>query len=506
MVDWGTDSYSHSFAHGPDTTNEFVDLSPVHSFLHVSHTCGIQLIIPKHENVSSVWYLTAIAPAYNKRHRFVAVALSSKKDTNCQMTCTKHVRSFVQPNGQIFIPAAEVSVLLQKYQPWRLIEALSTLLMSLPYPHKKLFAGSADVKFKCLQTMDWKARVSERVMMPENLTQFYIRGNWLRSAMLAHPFMIIGLERSDYEKMNILGDFFTEKARLNSRRRGFTCTPMELWITSFNKIWLKRMLNSLTTNEVPVSIDSKLLRETMASECMDRACFVECSQFKLTVAVVMMRRFNATRVLDFCSGWGDRLLAAVACDVEYTGVDPNPDLCAGYAEIIQTLATEDQHKDEKFVMINAPFETAVLPSNKMYDFVFTGPPCYNCEVYSHPSNQSALSDTPLDEWVKTRLFAWLLKAWDVLEVGGHMAINIADTSQCNAFVEAMNLYIQAELKGAQFVGVVASEMYTPRRIIPIWTWRKADIAASESCDAQATEAMCELRMLYPHFCKKVNTV
>lgn len=42
--------------------------------------------------------------------------------------------------------------------------------------------------------------------------------------------------------------------------------------------------------------------------------------FPVLVAVALYNKY-ATRILDFCAGWGDRLLAACATQKEYVGVD-----------------------------------------------------------------------------------------------------------------------------------------------------------------------------------------
>ena len=50
----------------------------------------------------------------------------------------------------------------------------------------------------------------------------------------------------------------------------------------------------------------------------------ECSTHNPLIIKYFIRKFAARRVLDFSSGWGDRLIGALTSDIDlYVGVDPN---------------------------------------------------------------------------------------------------------------------------------------------------------------------------------------
>ncbi len=54
-------------------------------------------------------------------------------------------------------------------------------------------------------------------------------------------------------------------------------------------------------------------------------------------ALKMCHPYKPTRVLDFCSGWGDRLAGVSAANVPfYIGIDSNNDLVKPYKEMITT--------------------------------------------------------------------------------------------------------------------------------------------------------------------------
>ena len=60
------------------------------------------------------------------------------------------------------------------------------------------------------------------------------------------------------------------------------------------------------------------------------------SHFSPYVAGMMYKHFNAKNVLDPFAGWGDRCIAAMALDINYFGIDSNPDIESCYNQIIST--------------------------------------------------------------------------------------------------------------------------------------------------------------------------
>lgn len=77
--------------------------------------------------------------------------------------------------------------------------------------------------------------------------------------------------------------------------------------------------------------------------------------------------------MDFCAGWGDRLLGALAHQNEieyYYGVDPNKLLHPNYQMMIKEFATEDNLN--KFQMIVSAFEKWQIPTGKTFDLILGG--------------------------------------------------------------------------------------------------------------------------------------
>ena len=58
---------------------------------------------------------------------------------------------------------------------------------------------------------------------------------------------------------------------------------------------------------------------------------------RTAAAMHMYKKYKATRVLDFTAGWGARLIAAMALDIDYIGIDSNKSLKPGYDKLIALL-------------------------------------------------------------------------------------------------------------------------------------------------------------------------
>lgn len=107
---------------------------------------------------------------------------------------------------------------------------------------------------------------------------------------------------------------------------------------------------------------------------MNPVCFM-----KPSVAKHIYTKFGATKVLDPTAGWGGRMLGALACGIDYIGIDTNLSLRPAYEAMISELAP---HTEGSAQMIWDDC-LAVDVSTLDYDFVFTSPPYGNKELYEH---------------------------------------------------------------------------------------------------------------------------
>jgi hypothetical protein len=251
-------------------------------------------------------------------------------------------------------------------------------------------------------------------------------------------------------------------------------SPYRTW---YDKKFFFTLLNGLWSLKIK-EINSDTLRS-----CIALRKYI-ASQFRPSAAKAIYEFFNSKKVLDFSSGWGDRLTAAMATDTvdEYVGLDPNLQLVDGYKKQIETFGSSNK----KIQMIPNPAEEAILELEYKPDLVFTSPPYFIIERYSTDSTQSWQRYKKLDNWLNNFLFPVIKKSWDILEDGGHLAINISDV-YCNHTInnicDPMNDYISTLTNSKKIDNInyrMAKRINSNSAQIgifvePIWIWKKENI-------------------------------
>jgi hypothetical protein len=270
-------------------------------------------------------------------------------------------------------------------------------------------------------------------------------------------------------------DFFHSHARHACNVRGYP-SPLRTWADSRLRQGLLKALWTLKCQKVT----SSELRRAMS---MRKAI---AAQFRPAAARDLFARYEARRVLDFCAGWGDRLVAAIADEriESYTGVDPNTALHQGYRRQVEMFAPLRSAPID-VTMICAPAEEMVL--TQTYDMVFTSPPYFDKERYTDEGTQSWMRYRAVSEWLRRFLFEAVARAWAALVPGGHMVINIADilskrrlpngTRDVERLCDPLCEFV-AGLPGSSLVEAVGlripgrPQVAHVARCEPMWVWRK----------------------------------
>ena len=210
------------------------------------------------------------------------------------------------------------------------------------------------------------------------------------------------------EEINNLTDYFSEQVRI-------TCTfannpsPLEYWTN--NKLMIMN-----TTIQKYGSLNIPYIREIM----FDKTRF--CNNFRISVAITILKHFKPKKWLDISSGWGDRLLSAVLTKSlkRYVSTDPNQDLHPCYNKIIDTFCTK-KTKETKFKIHNIGFENVNL-ENEMFDFVFSSPPFFTLEKYSKYNSNSITHYSNEEIWIKDFFLKSLVKCFNHLEKNGYLIL------------------------------------------------------------------------------------
>lgn len=263
-----------------------------------------------------------------------------------------------------------------------------------------------------------------------------------------------------YHRSDIISGMFTDEIRIKSKRSNEP-SPEEWWNKNRSLEPHKSKLRGLDLEQQNDYVYG----------------FVKgCGTFRPRVMVSIVKKFfqdTNIKVLDFCSGWGDRLIAAISIGVDgYLGFDTNTNLFEGYENIINYAFEHGFITDKsKFVLKNEPFQNSRLNSQK-FDLVFTSPPYFDLELYSNCQGDSVTSFPSLKEWKIQFLYESIDKAWNALSINGYFVLIITDTAK-SKYVDDMFRYISTfpseRITDHNYSYTTNGKRSKPQ---PIWIWKK----------------------------------
>ena len=270
--------------------------------------------------------------------------------------------------------------------------------------------------------------------------------------------------------------------------------PIRTWNS---EKFMYTLLGSLFTLKVP-----KVTKATLRTSISLRKYI--CSQFKPNVAKAIYDRYKCKNVLDFSAGWGDRLAGFYASDYGefFVGIDPrkeNHPIYEEQAEFYKKHSTFFEN-DKRHELICEPAEDSDLSKYEgMMDIVFTSPPYFNVERYSHDDTQSWVRYKNIDLWNKNFLQTAVNNVWKTLRKGGILMVNISDVNASSGgkkdwlkICDPMNDYIKT-FDDSEYVECFGMEMAKRPNSIgvgtaegdennnkkegdtfgePVWVWKK----------------------------------
>jgi len=171
------------------------------------------------------------------------------------------------------------------------------------------------------------------------------------------------------------------------------------------------------------------------------------SNFRPTAAAAVYHRLLPERggvVWDMCSGFGGRLLGAIACDRvdAYIGTDPSTYAIDGLREMAAELVpmAEELGRRTLGVELHRVGSEDFVPERNSVDVAFTSPPFGpGHEKYTDEPSQSYKKFPTQNEWLHGFIGATLRNCAHGLNRNGILAINIASVAAypnlAKAFVE-----------------------------------------------------------------------
>lgn len=401
-------------------------------------------------------------------------------------------------NRQLNIEEPALKLILTIADPSELAEKIQDRVTKgdIDFPWKRYTMGNVHSLFDNLVHKDWNPKDIRREKFDLPGIRFSTRNffptTYQGPGDTSARYFAYASPPNDYKYIDIITDYFQERARLSARKKKSNLSPLQWWAKPGNVRHLTQKV--LATN--PRGLLAYGLREAVFESVG------ECTQFKVTLVKEVIETLKGTRFLDISAGWGDRLVGAIGTPSiqRYVATDPNTDLKAGHDEIKRTLAPG---REDNFTVIYEPFQTAQLPPGETFDLVFTSPPYFDFEIYTQLPGQSVADYPKFDAWFVHFLLVSLYKAWGVLDIGGHLAIHITDTHG-SIVCEPMNLFIQSRMEGSVYEGVLAS-FGARDKARPIWVFRK-EAHLTEAQQQRKITADSEARKYFKSLWESIDKV
>ena len=238
------------------------------------------------------------------------------------------------------------------------------------------------------------------------------------------------VKKDDFNSKSVFGnravDYGTEKMRKQTKYRNKS--HYERWKDKVARGKVIKFAKRLYNQKYKRTIDSSI-RGAIELQ------WGSVNTMRPSAAACSYKKNKATKVLDFTAGWGARLIAAMAMDIDYTGIDANVALKPGYDKIIKTLKP---YSKSKVKMIFKKAETVKISKIK-YDFVFTSPPYEYLEVYENmenyekkgekvkqPYSSSKIKIDDSEKFYDEFMIPTLKEIYKHLPKGKHICLNMPD--------------------------------------------------------------------------------
>ena len=225
---------------------------------------------------------------------------------------------------------------------------------------------------------------------------------------------------------NNIVDFFTFQERLETRGK-YNVTFYD-FVKNIDEFKKKKFIQNMFTYYSTVKNARGLKNEYIVLKEVYNICISAINIFRPLMAVEVYAKYKPSVVLDPCAGWGGRAVGAAVCEnvQHYFGIDINQSLQIPYQNMCTFLNSRSKSKSTTGLIprISMTIADAVTYDYSQikprYDMVFTSPPYYFIEKYSHNSVYNNSKDE-MDEQFYTPLFS---QTYLHLLPGGCMALNV----------------------------------------------------------------------------------
>jgi 16S rRNA G966 N2-methylase RsmD len=226
---------------------------------------------------------------------------------------------------------------------------------------------------------------------------------------------------------NNVVDYFTFKQRLETK--GKYDTNYFEFLKNIDTFKEKKFIQTMMTYYKNVKNKNKTKNDYIVLKEVYNICISAINIMRPLNCMEIYAKYNATRVLNFCAGWGGSAVAAAALNLyAYYGVEIYTELNEPYHNMITYLKT----KSETDIDVKIGDAVDVDYSLMNYDMVFSSPPYYFLEKYANNVKYGSKKD--MDEKFYKPVFS---KTYNGLQQGGHYIINICKEVYDNVLKELL---------------------------------------------------------------------
>jgi hypothetical protein len=253
-------------------------------------------------------------------------------------------------------------------------------------------------------------------------------------------------------QLYMLSDMFVDDCRVKCKF-GSEISPYEYY--QKNKI---KILDEMRIDNIPLT----------AYNVRDYIYFntKECSIHNPLIIRYFIKMADAKKVLDFSSGWGDRLIGCMLENIDiYQGVDPNICLKEKYNKIIKTFQSRCTGQ---YNVISAGIQDVEL--TELYDLFFTSPPYFDYEKYIDSSDQSINLGSTEDEWLNNFLYPNMSKCIKSIKKHGLIVLYFSQ-EKGKSYIEKWMIWMKSRTDISYIGGMIYADIMLKGKH-PIFIFKK----------------------------------
>lgn len=150
------------------------------------------------------------------------------------------------------------------------------------------------------------------------------------------------------------------------------------------------------------------------------------SNFKPAVARAVIQKYSAPGdlVVDFSAGYGGRLVGALTLERAYVGIDPARVQVRGLNRCLAMIRAFGIAEGSAEICHGCAEDVLPTVRSRSAGLVFSSPPYFDWEKYSHQASQSFIRYRTYDEWIERFISPVVEESQRILAKKGYLVLNL----------------------------------------------------------------------------------